>query len=238
VETGKRLLVSNLRVAPAKPGDDLEFNDVGDLHRFFGEQALPFSTAIHLSARFTYVSPAGGLVKNGKLYGRVVDGGYFENSGATTVIEILKALNQLSKPGNVWERVKPVVIHISNEPVDALYADIRLDSDSKNPRTEPARLLAELLSPPITLLNTRDARGVYARETLRWHVGDSSFLHFGLCRKADHVSLPLGWALSPVVRREMDQQLSGAACPPFNNPGNLQEIEKLLAARHPGNTPR
>jgi hypothetical protein len=238
VETGKRLLVSNLRVAPAKPGDDLEFNDVADLHRFYAEQALPFSTAIHLSARFSYVSPAGGLVKNDKLYGRVVDGGYFENSGATTVIEILKALNQLSKPGNVWERVKPVVIHISNEPVDALYADIRLDSDSKNPRTEPARLLAELLSPPITLLNTRDARGVYARETLRWHVGDSSFLHFGLCRKADHVSLPLGWALSPVVRREMDQQLSGAACPPFNNPGNLQEIEKLLAARHPGNTPR
>jgi hypothetical protein len=186
-----------------------------------------------LSARFTYVSPAGALVKNDKLYGRAVDGGYFENSGATTVIEILKALNQLAKPGSVWEKVRPVVIHISNEPVDALYADIRLDSEGKNPRTEPARMLAELLSPPITLLNTRDARGVYARETLKWHVGESSFLHFGLCRKADHVSIPLGWALSGVVRREMDQQLSGEACAPFDNPRNLREIEKLLAARHP-----
>jgi len=238
VETGKRLLVSNLRVLPEKPGDEVEFNDVGDLHRFYAEQALPFSTAIHLSARFSYVSPAGGLVKKDKLYGRVVDGGYFENSGATTVIEILKALNQLSKPGNVWEKVKPVVIHISNEPVDALYTDIRIDSDNKNPHTEPAGILAELLSPPITLLNTRDARGVYARETLKWHVGGSSFLHFGLCRKAEQVSIPLGWALSGVVRREMDQQLSGEACPPFNNPGNLQEIEKLLAARHPHGTRR
>lgn len=238
VETGKRLLVSNLRVLPEKPGDDVEFNDVGDLHRFYAEQALPFSTAIHLSARFSYVSPAGGLVKKDKLYGRVVDGGYFENSGATTVIEILKALNQLSKPGNVWEKVKPVVIHISNEPVDALYTDIRIDSDNKNPRTEPAGMLAELLSPPMTLLNTRDARGVYARETLKWHVGESSFLHFGLCRKAEQVSIPLGWALSGVVQGEMNQQLSGEACPPFNNPGNLQEIEKLLAARHPRSTRR
>ena len=236
VETGKRLLVSNLRVLPAKPGDEVEFNDVGDLHRFYSEKALPFSTAIHLSARFSYVSPAGALVKNDKHYGRVVDGGYFENSGATTVTEILKALNQLSRPGNVWEKVKPVVIHISNEPADARYADIRLDSDNKNPHTEPARWLAELLSPPITLLNTRDARGVYARETLRWHVGESSFLHFGLCRKAEQVSIPLGWALSPVVQREMKKQLSGEACPPFNNPGNLQEIEKLLAARHPHGT--
>ena len=233
VETGKRLLVSNLRAAPAKPGDDLEFNHVADLHRFYAERALPFSTAIHLSARFSYVSPAGALVKNDTLHGRVVDGGYFENSGATTAIEILKALNQLSRPGNVWEKVKPVVIHISNEPVDARYADIRLDSDSKNPRIEPAGMLAELLSPPITLLNTRDARGVYARETLRWHVGESSFLHFGLCRKAEQVNIPLGWALSGVVQDEMNQQLSGEACPPFNNPGNLQEIEKLLDARHP-----
>lgn len=238
VETGKRLLVSNLRVLPEKPGDDVEFNDVGDLHRFYAEQALPFSTAIHLSARFSYVSPAGALVKNDTLHGRVVDGGYFENSGATTAIEILKALNQLSKPGNVWEKVKPVVIHISNEPVDARYADIRLDNDGKNPRTEPARMLAELLSPPVTLINTRNARGVYARETLKWHVGESSFLHFGLCRKAEQVSIPLGWALSGVVQDEMNRQLSGEACPPFNNPGNLQEIEKLLAARHPRSTRR
>ena len=130
-----------------------------------------------------------------------------------------------------------MVIHISNEPVDARYLDIRLDSDDKNPRTEPARMLAEVLSPPVTLLNTRDARGVYARETLKWHVGDSSFLHFGLCRKADQVSIPLGWALSRVVRREMDQQLSGEGCPPFNNPRHLQTIEKLLSARHPRSAP-
>lgn len=238
VETGQRLLVSNLRVAPAKPGDDLEFNDVADLHRFYAERALPFSTAIHLSARFSYVSPAGALVKNDKLYGRAVDGGYFENSGATTTIEILKALNQLSRPGNVWEKVKPVVIHISNEPVDARFTDIRLDSDTKNPHTKPTAWLAELLSPPTTLLNTRDARGVYARETLKWHVGKSSFLHFGLCQKARQVNIPLGWALSPVVRNQMDRQLSGEACPPFDNPGNLKEINRLLDARHPRNNRR
>src|SRR5437763_8070781 len=48
------------------------------------------STAAHLSARFTYVSPAGSLRKRSEkeIAAHVVDGAYFENSGTATALEI------------------------------------------------------------------------------------------------------------------------------------------------------
>ena len=73
-----------------------------------------------MSARYTSVSPAGTLVRDGKTHGRVVDGGYFENSGATATLAILQLVDELRDNGDKrWERVDPYVIHISNDPVEA-----------------------------------------------------------------------------------------------------------------------
>ena len=125
VETGKRLIVSNLRLT----GD--EFNDVEDAHRFYGEHALPFSAAVHLSARFTYVSPAGTLKKDGKVYGRAVDGGYFENSGTSAALEILQMVNRMKGGCGeqglcFWDMVEPILILVSNEPADPRYVGVAL----------------------------------------------------------------------------------------------------------------
>ena len=64
---------------------------------------MPASTAAHNSARFTYVSPAGKLVSSGEKSqnrshsgkksqnrGYVIDGGYFENYGALTALELAR----------------------------------------------------------------------------------------------------------------------------------------------------
>jgi hypothetical protein len=45
------------------------------------------------------------------------------------------------------------------------------------------------------------------------------------------MSIPLGWALSPAVRNEMDLQITGKSCPPFENRENLTKIEDILKAR-------
>src|SRR4030065_2855485 len=60
VETGKRLIASNLRVLPLPvESEELpEFADVEDVHRFYGQRALPLSTAVPLSARVPYRSSA------------------------------------------------------------------------------------------------------------------------------------------------------------------------------------
>jgi hypothetical protein len=232
VETGKRIIAANMRVAASRRRED--FVDVEDAIAFFAPSAISLSTAAHMSARFTYVSPAGSLQKGGRTYGRVVDGGYFENSGATTTLAILQTIEELAESDPRWERVERHVIHISNEPVDARFANDSLAAALRNPNIAPAHFLNEALSPLWALLNTRNARGLYARESAAWAVGHSSYLHFGLCRRS--ANAPLGWVLARSTRLGMDAQLlKGPPCgvdgsePVFDNPKHLETIRTLLA---------
>ena len=231
VETGKRLIVSNLRLT------NDEFNDVEDAQQFFDKDALPLSAAVHLSARFSYVSPAGTLKKDGQVYGRAVDGGYFENSGTTAALEILKTVDQLRKRKDgttdpFWSKVEPVVIHISNEPVDPEYSGTHLATklDERDTASKPTGCCNEVWSPLRTLLATRGARGAYAIETTRWHAGHDHFLQFGLCQNGS-AKIPLGWVLSDVVQKEMTTQLGAKTCKAFDNPGSLRAVETYLAKR-------
>jgi hypothetical protein len=189
-----------------------------------------------MSARFTYVSPAGTLVKDGKTHGRVVDGGYFENSGATATLAILQTITQLAETDPRWKKIDPYVIHISNDPVEAKYVNDSLRTAPDNPNIKPRQFLNEAMSPLLTLLHTRDARGYYARESVAWQVGHSRYLHFGLCRTSTNV--PLGWVLSQSTRDRMQQQLTtrDPRCvdkedsqPVFDNPDNLKKIDARLA---------
>jgi hypothetical protein len=235
VETGKRMITSNIRVGAGRRHED--FVDVEDAHAFFAPRSVSLSTAAHMSARFTYVSPAGTLVRDGKTHGRVVDGGYFENSGATATLAILQLIRELRDNGDKrWDRVDPYVIHISNDPVEAKYANDSLRTAPEHPIIKPRQFLNEALSPLYTLLHTRDARGYYARESVAWHVGHTQYLHFGLCRTSANV--PLGWVLSQSTRSRMESQLTNPdrrcvdkedSRPVFDNPENLKKIDARLA---------
>lgn len=227
VETGKRIIASQAAIPPA------DFIDTEDAQAFFAPRALRLSSAAHMSARFTYVSPAGTLTRDGAKHGRVVDGGYFENSGATTTLEIALAINAMAADPAAdprWRKVVPTVIHISNEPRTPRYPEETLANGAGHPRIAPGTWMPEVLSPLRTLLSTREARGTLARETLRGHVGDANYFHFGLCREPANV--PLGWVLSSSTRRNMNQQLAGERCqsddePPrvlFDNRGNLERL--------------
>src|SRR3954465_640123 len=131
VETGKRIIASNMRVGAGRRRED--FVDVEDANAFFAPRSISLSTAAHMSARFTYVSPAGSLVKGGRTYGRVVDGGYFENSGATTTLAILQTIDQLARTDPSWHQVERYVIHISNDPIDPRLANDSLARAPDNP---------------------------------------------------------------------------------------------------------
>jgi len=232
VETGKRIIASNMRVAAGRRRED--FVDVEDANAFFAPRSISLSTAAHMSARFTYVSPAGSLAKGGRTYGRVVDGGYFENSGATTTLAILQTIEQLAETDPSWNQVERYVIHISNEPVDPRFANDSLARAPDNPNIRPQDFLTEALSPLSALLTTRTARGYYARESAAWAVSHRNYLHFGLCRSSANV--PLGWVLSRSTRERMDDQLvKGEPCgmdgtePVFDNPAKLAQIDALFA---------
>ncbi len=231
VETGKRIIASHARIEP-KDGV-VDFVDTEDAQAFFAPRSLRLSTAAHMSARFTYVSPAGTLKSDGKTHGRVVDGGYFENSAATTSLEIAKTVNAMASDPTEdprWEEVDVIVIHISNDPVNPGNPPETLERAAGHPKIGPGRWMSEVLSPLKALLRTREARGTYARETLRLHVGDEGFFHFGLCREKGRV--PLGWVLSKGTRENMERQLAGERCVSADTPPrvlfeNAENFERL-----------
>jgi hypothetical protein len=183
--------------------------------------SVPLSTAAFLSARFTYVTPAGfikmtkGSVEEKQRY---VDGGYFENSGAATLYDILAAME--AEPDVSFT---PIVIRIGNsvkkkdavqsEQQNSSEAKVLIEGHNRDERTQYRRQgLGEALSPVRALLNTREARGDTAIRQLQTAITTiqdghkpSEFVDFQLYDNG--VALPLGWLLSLQAREEMRHQL-------------------------------
>ncbi len=223
VETGKRVLISPV------PVEDSEFLDVVDFYDKIGAE-IRLSTAAHSSARFTFVSPAGTVRDaKGDVWGHVVDGGYFENSGATAALEILRAM-RAGAGEDRWRTLRPIVLMISNDP--------GLGPRDSAEDVEPRTFLKEALSPIVALLRTRGARGSYSKEALETEVGQLCAITcaprpegareeaapsdrcepretcYGLFHEVDLQGVegvPLGWALSTKARTLMDGKIEAEA---------------------------
>jgi Patatin-like phospholipase len=222
VESGKRIITSNVAI---NPNSRVDFADAEDAEKQLskdGSRDLRLSTAAHMSARFTYVSPAGRLPDGG----HIVDGGYFENSAAATALEILYEVESAIQQGAWPERVVPVLIEIRNGPT------------TENPETQRAdqhEFLSEILAPVNTLLNTRDARATFSQQAIESEQESQpnqvppNRLRFGLHNSS--VPLPLGWMLSGDAAKEMRRQLT-------ENSDNQKAFDLVMAELSgPGNPP-
>lgn len=115
-QTGKRIITSHVTIS------EKTFLDAFDMHDLVGED-MPTATAAHNSARFTYISPAGKLTsrqekeieKKTQHRGAVLDGGYFENFGATTALQLSRAA-VAAIDGEPGPGVRPIYIQISSDP--------------------------------------------------------------------------------------------------------------------------
>jgi hypothetical protein len=197
VETGRRYMTSSVyrNRAQGQPGRPMQ--DAGDILDILGKD-MPLATAVHNSARFTYASPSGHL-ESGKPEenGRVVDGGYFEDSGLTTLREVY---DLLTKRG-----AKPYVLYLCNDPEACSAAEPRV----------PSSVADEVAAPIRALIKARDARGSLAQANMLALASDH-FLQMNVCRdlpptklvepshkeetRARVVSPPLGWLLSALAR--------------------------------------
>jgi hypothetical protein len=208
VETGKRIITSNVAI-------NSDFADAEDAEVKLGSDGshdIPLSTAAHMSARFTYVSPAGRLPKPDG--GHVVDGGYFENSGAATALEVLYEVQGAINDENAGEVVVPVVIEIRNGPTKEMpEASAPTAVTPDQPRRE---FLSEVFAPLDTLFKTRDARGTFSQAAIEGEQVSQenpalrpNRFRFGLHNSK--VPLPLGWMLSGDAAKEMRRQLKDNA---------------------------
>jgi hypothetical protein len=195
VGTGRRLITASfpLGIRRSDGGGaalDPEVIDFIDI----SESTVRLSTAVDNSARFSWVGPAGTIRSvDGKIVDRVVDGGYFENFGATTAIDLIDWLDKRSKLGPNHENL--IVILISSDP-DLYIPDTSNCNSEPAPPAYSSERGREVLTPVITLMRTREARGSYAAYELQHFVGERQFFHFHLLKQTDIRDAPLGWTLS------------------------------------------
>src|SRR5439155_10310858 len=136
---------------------------------------VPLSTAAHMSARFTYVSPAGRFATDGT---HVVDGGYFENSGAATALDILRQVNNELRQNAGLRAIIPQIIMISNNPLGVASGsrdltmtkqalkNVTRSAAAEAAQREPGTFLEDALAPVYALRSTRDARGEHAPKVI------------------------------------------------------------------------
>lgn len=205
---GGRLIASNLRL-----GADHVGGDGADLLALLGGD-LPASAAAGSSARFPYIGPLGTFRTVSGTAQAVADGGYFENLGASTLLELLDALDGVARRHG--RPVRFTVLQLVNDPDagsgGAGSAPSR-ETLRQTPQETPWSLLPRGLTAPATvLLRTREARGVSASEALARRVValGGAYVPVRLGKSPTGRTAPLGWSLSAVARAVIDGQWTPA----------------------------
>jgi len=205
VETG--------RMAPLTPLNPRTFTNAEDVMQpgtLVASQAL--AGLVHHSARFPLLSPAGTVTKwmppdcsaspdpqckqqalQLRPWRRLVDGGYYDNSGVYAVLDVLR-----SPPFNEPGRPRPVLLMIRNDP-----SPIDRCSGGKPglpPRDpSPSNVFPEVGSIVLGLYQARSAHAATARETA---CSNPDVDTFDLTVPTDPAwkNAPLGWSLSDASR--------------------------------------
>lgn len=187
------------------------------------------STAAHNSARFPVISPPG-AVRNIKhnVVDRIVDGGYIENYGALTAMELAVAIHA------VQPALAPFVLVVSNDP-------------DENPRLNKIEVpdtvfLTDVSIPIEAIANTRTGRGRHAVLQLNATLGkltncrdDTAHIRVwpqyvdqgtGDTKKKISRPVSMSWWLSTPIQIHLHQQTEGAK----NQNENAGEIEKTWRA--------
>ena len=197
-ESGQKTITSNLRL------DARYFTDVISTLDVLGSD-VPLKTAASLCSRFPVVTN-GGLIqkdtldRNGRIQrygGHVVDGGYFDNSGVETCIQLLNnlvpAIRQLDTTRGV--KIIPYILFIQN-------------SNTVNPLPRKRSVLQEIQVPLLAFFNAWD-NGSTTRDNMF-----NSFMDRFTNPKTNYLTLrlayrdtyPLGWFLSDSMARSISRQ--------------------------------
>jgi hypothetical protein len=157
-----------------------------------------------LAARFPFVSPSGiisGDCAPGTAAGQLADGGYLENSGTQTLVELLPELTQLVERYNSSEDAKfqiaIVVVDIDNDYQLGQYA-----SDNSTP-------LGETLVPPSLVVGGGPAYQDAAIAALAAAVGPECYTAIAP-ELLPGVKAPLGWTLSDSTRSSLQSGLTAS----------------------------
>jgi hypothetical protein len=219
-----------------------------------GRAQLRAATAALLSARFPFVSPSGALIRcrpsaslspaaeSLRTETYVVDGGYYENSGLLTLLQMWRAVEPLVRQENVNgvsrpRRIVPWLVLIDNHYRSAASA-------------APQRRTLELLV-PLKALTSGSVASQPALQQMAWgeiagdgahcKSGDSATTLAAVPAQAPRgcvvavapmvspgVGAPLGWVLSDMSRRNMDDQMQQRFATGAGADARLMTLRRLI----------
>lgn len=197
MQDGVPAVISNVRL-----NTDIATSRVDVLGLLQPNQDISIAASIVLGARFPYFSPAGRIQDQ-----YFVDGGYFDNSGAGVVHEMILDLNKMindtlqKDPKHSYHKIRFHVIHVSNH----------LETGEKFSRVHP--LVNDLVAPIKTIL------GSYASQTninnLRLtknlqdiYRSDDYYTMINLFEKDQEEEYPMNWSISSQSLEKIKSRLN------------------------------
>ena len=192
VETGLQCYLSNVNASRflfAKDRDLLQNKVRGSIN---------YSTAVNFSSRFPLFSPSAALRQNDDQTYHYVDGGYVENTGAKTMLEVLQSLQSSIRA----YRVQPYVIQI------------RFGDSTQFQKTG---FLNEISSIFNGIYNTRAGSSDTYTELLRREVDslDGQFIRVPL--PATSSEIPMSWVFSKKSLQNLDSVINRTFTDPHND---------------------
>jgi hypothetical protein len=186
VEKGSRVLTASFSWDRGNLPDTLDFHRITH-----GDPTLV--AAVHNSARFPYVSPAGRLrTTDGRAGDHLVDGGYFDPSSVETLADLATLLTPLASA----KGLTVVPIYVTNSFPGSVYGG----------QLRTAEILGEVFAPVRALVRSRDAHARTAEGRMA-----SELVTLGFCQPsaggrgtAMRLEPPLGWELSMKTQERID----------------------------------
>jgi hypothetical protein len=167
------------------------------------EKDVALSTAGTMSARFPFISPHGTIRgRDHQFVDHVVDGGYFENFGATTALELAQVLYNRY-------RLTPTLMLVDNEPSTSAMECVFPEGEEKSiPEANSINLFTDFSSTLHAMLETRTARATLAAVELCGFAKDTkgTFAYIRV-RPESEKPLSMSWWLSKHVQKYLDLQL-------------------------------
>jgi hypothetical protein len=232
--TGNRVITAPI-LAPDMPNSKLPwpFRGARDFHTLMGGD-VSIATAINNTARFSYLEPFGEMLPLGgkKQAGSLVDGGYFENEGLQTALDLAEWLSAQST--TLGRPVQPIIIQATGDgeadvgPADVMTCDQASDG-AFIPDDKHSAL--QILAPLVGLYHVRGGHSaVLLRQAHdQFCKPHRRFLHFYL--PADQGRpIPLNWVLSNATAGFIWQAFTEGQ---VKNATELKHLEEALAAESP-----
>jgi hypothetical protein len=255
VEGGFRTITSDLRIYSGQRGQFPQSEDSfhklsfrpdtakdGTDHPWEISGDIPLSTAADMSTRFPVISPAGRFPDGT----HVVDGGYFDNSGAATAWDMIRSLKQYLEAAPNPKRDSQIVMKV-----------IMIRFGDPNPMTasppvaKGTTFLIDLKAPIDAILNRWSASGRGYQEELRAELPprnpkketavewQNDYYELCLDPRPDH-PLPLGWLLSKKAADDMKSRIgasdSATSASETAGPPALEHTIKLILSSIPRKT--